>query len=161
MFIISFAAVLLLKQYEKKKKLIVTLVLFLIIGCAGRNMYINNHFSKPENVYKIPEEMIEICEIIKNNCSEAYVASVYPVYIWIRQYDATIGLRFGKNGGELELRDLVQASERDYEYLHIKLTEEECNILIIKLADIVPSELEMYGFEFIDCTVQYAVYRVL
>ena len=123
--VISYAIILVLRKYKSFQKLMVGCVLAIIILFAGKNMFIDNYYKKAENIYRIPNEIIEICDIINNNEDNPYVATVYHVYIWIKQYDPSIDLAYGKNGGPMEIRALVEAAERDYEYLHTILVEKK------------------------------------
>lgn len=159
--VISYAIILVLRKYKKVQKIIVGIVFSLIIVFAGKNMFVDNYYKKAENIYRIPNEIIEICEIINNNEDEPYVATVYHVYIWIKQYDPSINLAYGKNGGPMEIRSLVEPSERDYAYLHEVLVENECNILVIRVGEVLQEEIEMHGYEFIDNTQNYVIYRVM
>jgi len=159
--VISYAIILILRKYKSVQKLVIGLILVITISFAGKNMFIDNYYKKAENIYRIPNEIIEICEIINDNEDEPYVATVYHVYIWIKQYDPSINLAYGKNGGPMEIRTLVEDAERDYAYLHEVLVENECNILIIRAGEVLQEEIEIHGYEFIDNTQNYVIYRVI
>lgn len=163
--VISLAAVLLIRSYKKKKLL--PLFLIFIIAFSGKFMYKDNFFSFSENVYKIPEEMIEICEVINEHYEdgEAFVATQNPVYIWLRQYDASIRIAYTKRGmggdsDARELRELVESKDKDWDAIYRKCKEVTCNVVIVTIPEITEHEMSAYGFEILDYVDEYAIYRV-
>lgn len=160
---IAYAMVLVLRKCKKNIRLILVIGMSMMVIFAGNNVYHNNGFDKPENLYKIPDEMIEICEMIKENEENAFVATLYPVYVWIGQYDVSVKLAYTKNltADMIELKDLVGNAERDYTYLHEKLVEAGCNILVIRQGEVSPEEIESLGYILLGNTENYVIYRIV
>lgn len=158
--VISYGFILLLRKSEKMKKAIVTLIAIVLICLSGRNLYTTGELSSYENLYKIPQEMIEICEIVSSNEENAIVTAVEPIPIWVRQYDASIKLIYGRYK-ENELRAAVNSDSRDYTYLYDELTARGCNVFIIESEEISVEKMLEYGFEYIGETENYMVFRVI
>ena len=158
--VIAYAFVVILRNFKRVKKFIVGVLFCIIVTLVGRNMYRDTQLVFAENAYKIPNEMIEISQLVTNAECEPCVVAVDTIPIWIRQYDASIDMLYGRYG-ESELRALVNDASRDYEKLYDILSKRECNILIIRNNEISNEEIYQYGFEYIGCTEHYALYKLV
>lgn len=86
------------KQYMLKVILLGFIILIIILG--GNNMYINqNNFTKADNAYKLPDEVIKISDIILQDCGENENMCLFPssLYCYARQYSSKIKLLYGRD----------------------------------------------------------------
>lgn len=69
----------------------------LIIVC-GSYVYKSNYISKAENLYHIPDTVIEICDLIRPENPKEKVSAVMPTDLihFVRQYDAAINMPYGR-----------------------------------------------------------------
>lgn len=158
--VISYAIVIVLRRFQKVRKIALGVMIVLSIMLAGKNMYSSNELVLAENMYKIPDEMIELCQIIVDAENSPVVVAVDTIPIWLRQYDASIDMVYGRYG-ENELRALVNDANRDYEELHDILEEKKCNLVIFRVNEISNEEIYQYGFEYIGSTEHYVLYKVI
>lgn len=69
----------------------------LIVG-LGSLVYKSPYITKAENLYHIPDTVIEICDIISPKDSDVRVTAAMPSELihFVRQYDASINMPFGR-----------------------------------------------------------------
>jgi len=96
------------------------LVLAIVIGLTGQNLYQPGvtPYQKATNVYKLPQEVIDICDRINedwNSSEEIKLIAPLPLGGYIRQYDANIQLLYGRRGSmnksKRKIYDSMQAGE--------------------------------------------------
>ena len=95
--VIAYAAVEVYHLYRGKYKKLLALVLALAIIACGDFVYDNWRYAKAENIYHIPEEVVEICDLLHTEGRE--VMALFPMELmqYVRQYDATICMPYGRN----------------------------------------------------------------
>lgn len=144
-----------------------------IIGCivlaiSGTYVYNSQYITKAENPYHLPQETIEICEMIRPAEGEERVWALFPAeqVHFVRQYTTTIQMPFGRD-------NLVESWDRIIHPLYTLLQqdvipvdelsklsiESYCNYIILLKTMEVEGDLEEYGIELIGETENYLVYR--
>ncbi|WP_026520254.1 hypothetical protein [Butyrivibrio sp. FCS006] len=97
--VIGYAACKLVFSFENKMKqriaLVVTLVVVVI---SGHLVYLNQYMSVAQNLYHIPQHVIEICDVIAPADGEDRVRAAFPSELvhFVRQYDTDILMPFGR-----------------------------------------------------------------
>ena len=145
----------------------------LLIGCvvialSGSYVYASQHMSKAENPYHLPQETVEICEMIRPAEGEERVWALFPAeqVHFVRQYTTTIQMPFGRD-------NLVESWDRIIHPLYTLLQQEVipvdelsklsiesyCNYIILLKTMKVEGDLEEYGIVKIGETENYIVYR--
>lgn len=78
-------------QKSIKEKAVVIAFLIVVCACSGRIVY-ERGIPLAQNVYKIPDELIEIDEVIHADCDKEYTKAFfeYEYNMEIRQYDPKI-----------------------------------------------------------------------
>ena len=144
-----------------------------IIGCvvlaiSGTYVYASQHISKAENLYHLPQETIEICDMIKPAEGEERVWALVPAeqVHFIRQYTTEIQLPFGRenlvvtwNGENHPLYTLLQQEVIPVDELSELSIEYFCNYIVLLKTMEVEGDLEEYGIKLIGETENYLVYR--
>ncbi len=85
------------KFFGKYRKIGLVLTSLLIALC-GSYVYKSEYISKAENLYHIPDTVIEICQLIEPENPDARVSAVMPPELihFIRQYSASINMPYGR-----------------------------------------------------------------
>ena len=144
-----------------------------IIGCivlaiSGTYVYASQHISKAENLYHLPQETIEICDMIKPEGDEERVWALVPAeqVHFIRQYTTEIQLPFGREnlvvtwgGVHHPLYSLLQEEVIPVDELSKLSIEYFCNYIVLLKTMEVEGDMEEYGIELIGETENYLVYR--
>ena len=162
--IIAYAGCKAIGRHVKMGVLLGSLVLII----SGSYVYNSIYMSPAENMYHIPQETIEICDMIKPAEGEERVWALFPAeqVHFVRQYTTTIQMPFGRD-------DLVAAWDLPHHPLYTLLLREYipadelselsienyCNYIILLKTMKVHGDLEEYGIELIGETENYYVYR--
>ena len=144
-----------------------------LIGClvlmvSGTYVYASQHMTPAENMYHLPQETVDICEMIRPEEGEERVWALFPVeqIHFVRQYTTTIQMPFGRDELVDDWRDephplylLLQKDVIPVKELSELSIENYCNYIILLKTMKVEGSLEKYGIEKIGETENYLVYR--
>jgi len=124
-----------------------TLIAIACVACisvTGKFVVNEDTYDGNTNRFKLPAAVPEICELIKSDArqqglEEVKVVACNSLVSYIRQYDASILMPYGRNAlrheglspNEAELFGLFNLEETNYERLNTLMTEEECNYFIV------------------------------
>lgn len=121
------------KLFGKHKKIGLIVTAAMIMLC-GSYVYNSQYISKAENLYHIPDTVIDICELIEPEHEDAHVMVVVPeeLVYYVRQYNSKIKMPYG--------REMI-ASQWDY-YHPVHEAMEETEVLV--LADLLEATRKEY-----------------
>ena len=73
-------------------------LMLLIIAVTGSFVYANQYMSKAENLYHIPQNVIDICDVIAPEDGEPRVRAAFPSELvhFVRQYNTDILMPYGR-----------------------------------------------------------------
>ncbi|MDO5147440.1 MAG: hypothetical protein Q4D60_10595 [Eubacteriales bacterium] len=171
--ILSYVCVVLIYQAKKWKKYAVAGLCFAIIIMAGTYMFTEESYTKMENLYKIPEEAVEISEYIRDDVAEAnqdirtvraVVPGIYDSYI--RQYDGELKLLYGRqNASEVyrdiayEMMQLMNAEELDVERISQLAVQSDCQYVVIENQKEKKGSFKKNGYKKMVEEKEYSVYK--
>ena len=162
--VIAYAGCKLIGHHVKLGVLLACIVLVISGTCVYNSPYI----SKAQNAYHLPQETIDICEMIRPAEGEERVWALFPAeqVHYVRQYTTTIQLPFGRESietawgfGKHPLYELLQMEEIPVKELSELSIENYCNYIILLKSMKVDGNLSEYGIELIGETENYLVYR--
>lgn len=144
-----------------------------LLGClvliiSGTYVYNSPHITKATNPYHLPQETVEICDMIKPAEGEERVWALFPAeqVHFVRQYTTTIQMPFGREslvtswiGDPHPLYMLLQQETIPVDELSEMSIEYFCNYIILLKTMEVEGDLEEYGIKLIGETENYLVYR--
>lgn len=156
--------------YEKKgvaAKGITLAALAAAIMLCGKYVYASQYMSEAENYYHLPQEVIDICNLIAPDEGEERIWAVFPTDLvyFVRQYDTNIQMLYG--------REMVEPKWQYAEPVHtimnhpttidieelLKLTRERnCTYIVLPNNKSVSEVPEEYGLELLDTIAGYPVY---
>lgn len=155
---------------EKKgmwaKRLSLVAMAVAVIVC-GKYVYAGQYMSKAENLYHLPQKVIDICDVIAPEEGEERIWAVFPTDLvyFVRQYNTDIQLLYG--------REMVEPKWQYAEPVHtimnhpavidveelLKLTRERyCTYLVFPHNKGVSADPVDFGLELIDTIEGYPVY---
>lgn len=163
--VIAFSVVKVVEQLRGRKKLLFALAAALVVTVSGGYIYHNPYFSRAENLYHVPQSVVDICDAIEVKGRE--VKAVFPKEMlqYVRQYSPIVCMPYGRevlvgrwNQGH-ELFDLMEQEEieagklaelcREYMTVYIILPENQKLI----------GRLEDSDFEWFDSIDGYVIYK--
>lgn len=153
-------------SYVKTKlvKGICVIITCIILVCSGGWMYSRENFSAAANAYKIPQYILDICEYIPSNST---IMGDDNVMIWIRTYDASIQMPYGRqmiyfggNEKQTELHSLWKAEILDVATLAEKAIEYNCDYIVCYKLQAVSESWENYNMSYVAETDNFCIYKV-
>lgn len=126
------------------------------------------YISKAENLYHIPQTVVEVCDYLKENEELAYIQAVFPEELvhFVRQYDTDIGMPYGRSmlvpqwGYYNAVHEAMEKSEViDMEALLQATRESLCNYIIIHEARELSDDPANYRLELMDNIDGYLIYK--
>ena len=170
----AYTAVLVIMQAEEKKKRYLLLgVMLLVAGMTGSTVYNSTIFTRKQNNYKLPQDVVDICDMIEedaaaNGLTHRKLITGNELVPFIRQYDAQILMPYGREtvrGGKTENENdaqifrIMSSDVKDWEVLAWYAAMEDCNYLAYPLEGGTADELLSYGYSIVGDNGAYRVYR--
>lgn len=151
---IPYGMCLLLKKLKGLQRQGAFLVLMAVLAFSGQRVLSTEWFEPSTNVYKLPQNVIDICEILPGNIHAMVSNRLMP---YIRQCDPTITLAYGRNalsfnGMTEDLFDPqimyleAQKPEIDVDVLGPLVREEGCSFLVFSLNRTYVGDWADYGY---------------
>lgn len=170
---ISYVLVRWLFQTESKKQFAFFVVAaVLVLRMTGSPVYTEANFYPAENAYKIPQNVVAICDFIEEDYprdDKPKVTVPNELVCYIRQYDAGIKMPYGRNaltGSKLDRRraeiyEMMSSGDVEWERMIQLLKEEKSHYLIYPLGTLGDGaeELEREGYLFRGDIGGYGIYR--
>ena len=162
--VLAYGAVKIILSVNGKKRIVAGVGMALILMISGRLVYKNSDFSKAENVYHIPQTVVNLCEAIRE---EEIVRAAFPVehLHYVRQYTQDIYMPYGREMvieewlGQDSLYDLMVAPILDVATITEQLRSRDCEYVVFSEEKELDGRFEDYDFEFFHETDGYIVYR--
>lgn len=163
--VICAALVELINMLPKEKRVLGVVASLVLIFMCGKYIYSNTQFTRAQNIYHVPQDVVEICNIIETPGREVRACVPDELLQYIRQYDSYIHLSYGRDvllSGDSQnisdLRTLVTAEELDAEAIAEKLREEKTPYFVIPRDRILDHSMEDYGFNYVAGVGEYDIY---
>lgn len=163
-FTIAYAAVLVVNEGKSKlEKVGIFASLAVIIFLSGSTYFkLDDTFFKYGNLYKIPDEYVQVAQLIGADEEENKKALVPgELTPYIRQIDATIELLYGRQPDTAYWNNpyATELDNGNVEYIVKVLEENECQYVVYKRATVMREPIQDYGFEMIAETANYVIYK--
>lgn len=149
------------KKYVRFFCVIISIV---IIRITGYNVYGYSLFDKSENIYKLPKDTIEVCNVIKSD-TQLYFRKVARVLApnelvsSIRQYDASIKMPYGRSYvmGGYGITPYWYAVDKNVEGIVKYFKETSCNYLVWPKESKMCDQLLISGFTYVGESTNYYI----
>ena len=139
----------------------------LLIAAGGSLVYCNRYMSVAENAYHIPQNVIDICDIISPQ-KGSRVRAAFPSELvhFVRQYDTDIMMPYGREMiatqwdyynpvyEVMEKPDEIKASD-----LTAALRESGCTYVILSSDRLIDEDITSYGYEIVGSVDKYNIYQ--
>ena len=140
----------------------------IVIVISGKYVYSNPNISKAENLYHIPQETVDICEMIMPGEDEERVTGVFPDSLvhFVRQYSTRIQLAYGRDYlapdwiyGNHPIREIINQKEIIISELVRLATEQKCQYIILERSRKLIGDFEEHEVVLIGQTANFDIYR--
>lgn len=142
----------------------------LILALSGTFTYAGATFSVAENPYHLPDELIELCDMVRPEEGRERIWAAFPPALvhYVRQYTTEIMLPFGRDSMVDSWKKLDNPLYNEYvmpvmraDVLSEQATEYNCHYCIIDKDKEIEGDLKEYSMQFVGQTEHYLVYRNL
>ena len=161
---IAYAAVKILGRYPVGS---IVIGVAMIILC-GKYVYSNPNISVAQNAYHIPQESIEVCDIIMPAEDEERVVGIFPDSLihFVRQYSDRIRMAYGRDYlapdwiyGDHPIRKLINQEEIRISELVRLATEHKCQYIILERSKKLVGNFKNHDVYLIGQTANFDIYR--
>lgn len=164
--VIAYAAVKLIDNIKKKwlqAGVLLLLAAYIIVG--GHLVYKSPQFTKAQNLYQVPDAVVQICDAIEVPGREVMAVFPHELVQYVRQYSAFVVMPYGYDalverwGLGDELEEEMRKEVSDAERLATLARERYCHFIIINQGHAVNGELAEYDYVLIMQAEGYDVYK--
>ena len=164
--IIAYSAVKVIGTHFRLGVAIVCLIMVL----SGTFAYTNVTYSFAENAYHLPDDVIELCDMVRPEAEDERIFVAFPPELvhYVRQYTTDIMLPFGRDSMvstwkrvENPLFDLYMAHEMNADKLAQYATDYWCDYVILADDDVIIGDPADYGLEEYGRVGEFTVYKNL
>lgn len=166
--VIGYAACKLIFSFKKKavSRIVMALILA-VIAVGGSLVYLNQYVSVAQNLYHIPDNVIEICDRITPDEGKPRVRAAFPSELvhFVRQYDTNILMPYGREmlePGKDYYNPVFEVMEKpkviNAEELVNATRETKCSYIILAEDRKIDADLTELGLEVLDKVDKYVIY---
>ena len=144
------------------------LMMVIILAFSGTCVYTSAGVTKAENIYKLPDEVVQICDMIRPEEGKERVWAAFPPILvhYVRQYTTDVQLPFGRDSMvdawkrlDNPLFELYMSPNMPADKLTEYSNEYYCNYVIIEKEKGVVGDLTDYNMILIGETTNFEVYK--
>ncbi len=166
--VIGYAACKLVFGFDSVAKRVAALVAVLVVTVlSGSLVYLNQYMSVAQNLYHIPQDVIDVCQVIAPKDDEPRIRAVFPSELvhFVRQYDTVILMPYGRELIASQW-DYYNAVHEVYEKPEVIKAEElleatrqaKCLYIVLRTDRKVDVNLVTMGLKLVDTVDGYYIY---
>lgn len=145
-FVIAYAVVVVISdKLQGNRKMIAVLLCIIAVMAVSNSIYKQTWIVNAENMLKVPDDVIEICDAIHVENENATIAVPLDIVNYIRQYDASIHLLYGR-GSDEELAAQVSGEQLNVEYVMQTCCSRGANYVVVPKTDRVCDDFATKGY---------------
>lgn len=159
---LAYSVVLGCLEFSGKRRILFASVTVVLVMVSGNLVYTNPLFSKAENVHHVPQEVVEICDMIQVEGRE--VKAVFPAefLLYVRQYSPVVCMPYGRDavqGYFKELYALMNREEIDVEKMAELSKRDLCHYVIFSKEKTLLGNPADYDYELFGQVGNYLIYK--
>lgn len=151
-------------EFEGRKQRLVVALSVLVIMVCGKLVYSNPLYTWAENAYHVPQAVVRLCDRIHLEGAEVRAAFPQEFLLYVRQYDPTILMPFGREWNDAEVNDFVAlllGDSLEAEKLAEYMNQFYCQYVIMDAKKEILGEPRDFDLTMIDTIDGYAIYQNL
>lgn len=163
--VIAYTAVQLYGALAGKARMVFAGICCVLVIISGSCIYTNPHFTKADNSYHIPQEVVDICDAIEVEGREVMAAFPREMLQYVRQYSPVVCMPYGREqlvdswGYHFsELGVLLDQKEIDAARLSQLAKEQMCHYIILSQEKVLLGDLLDYEYVLFDTIDGYDIY---
>ena len=163
--VLAYTAADLYAKLKMKRRLIFALGAMLLVVASGSFIYSNPFFHRAENIYHVPQSVVDICDAIEVEGRE--VMAVFPIEMlqYVRQYSPTVCMPYGREMtverwfNENELMEVLESEHPSASELSTLARNQGCIYIVFSAEKVVDGKLEEHGYEKFAEIDGYVIYK--
>lgn len=162
--VITYAGVKFINNMNGKvKQVISTLAVIIVIIMSGKIIYSKDNYKKVNNLYKVPDEVLEVVEIIRQGDEENKKALTSEQLVpYIRQVEPSIKLAYRREPTGYSDNEYVRVMHSGISKDIVQMAfDNDCNYIVLDRGLVINVELHCFGFNRIAETANYIIYQVM
>lgn len=160
--VIGYAVVHIAERLQGKMRIGFCCVAILMLMLSGKLVYSSLLYSPAENEYHVPDEVVEICDLIEVEGREVMAAFPEEFLLYVRQYSTLVCMPYGR-GLELGYYDefsyLMLQDEIDVARMAELAKSTLCHYVIIHESKTLLGNMSDYDYEIFGEVNGYVIYR--
>lgn len=149
----------------KKKRTLGFAAAVLLILLSGQYLYSNPQFKKAENIYHVPQTLVDICDELKVEGREIRVCMPIEYIQYTRQYCPNICMTYGRAvlmGTRIDvttdISNYLEEEVVDVEYVASELKRTMTHYIVISKEKVLSEPFENYNYSLINNIAGYDIY---
>lgn len=163
--VIAYAAVSVYGRLKGRKKYGFALLSAVLVTVSGSLVYASPHFHRAENLYHMPQAVVDICDAIQVEGRE--VMAVFPkeMLSFVRQYTPLVCMPYGREmlvdrwGAQNPLYDAMEAEVLDMDVILPLAKTYSSHFVIVPEGKEIKGNPEEHGFYLIEHIDGYVIYQ--
>jgi len=158
---IAFTLVDIYGRLEGAKKSFFPVVAGLLVVVSGSFIYANPHFGPAENIYHVPQSVVDICDAIEVEGREVMAAFPTEFLLYVRQYTQGVCMPYGRTvlmGYYDDFHGLIMSEEIQVEELAQMAKASKCHYVILPEKTVLIGDMEAFDYEVFDSMHGYVIY---
>ena len=153
---------------SKMKQRIALVVALVVVVLSGHLVYLNQYMSVAQNLYHIPQHVIDICDVIAPADGEDRVRAAFPSELvhFVRQYDTDILMPYGREMVVTQwdyYNPVYEVMEKpeviDAEELLDATRQTSCRYIVLAKDRKINKNLTTLGLKLIETIDNYYIYE--
>lgn len=164
--VIAFSVVNVWSKLQGIKKTAFGIVAAVILIISGSYIYSNPYFSRAENLYHVPQSVVDICDAIEVEGRE--VKAVFPLEMvqYVRQYSPVVCMPYGREAlverwsyQRHEMFDVMEAEVVDVKLLTELCRVHWCHYVVMPESKKLDGDFADFEFEVLAKMHGYVIYK--
>lgn len=146
---------------SRRKRWIIYAAAAVLFVFSGTCLLTKENFPKAENVFKIPQEAIDICEMLPEDTSGIRIVVPPSLSCYIRQYDGNVKMPYGRHreNSTGELFDLMSEIKLNIPEIIRYARLYDCDYIVLETVRAWSDDAAAFGYEWIGQSGNYVLYR--
>lgn len=162
--LIAYGTTKLSEELRGVKKGLFLICTIALIAICGKNLYTEENFVKSSNDYKIPQEVIEVCDMIYEG-ERIRVIVPESIISYVRQYNPNIRMIYGRSlakekskGAKYNFMLELNSDYPDIEHIATYAAKKKCKYVVFDKNSYGTEKMSEYQYSLFGETENYYVY---
>lgn len=160
--VIAYGIVVACGNLTGRRKNIFAVFSVLLLVVSGTPVYSSPLFTRAENIYHIPQTVVDICDFIVIPGREVRALFPSEFLLYVRQYSPVVCMPYGRGslqGYYDELEVLVNQDVIDVSRMAELSKKKECHYIILSEDKILDDDISEYDYEELTRIDKYVIYK--